>query len=301
MQITATMVKELRERTGAGMMDCKKALQDTAGDIESAIEAMRKSGVAKAAKKAGRIAAEGNIVIKQDPATDRVVILEVNSETDFVAKDENFRAFADSVAACILKQQPGDVPALMGSSLGALSVEEARLQLVAKIGENISVRRFNLLNIKGVLGQYLHGTRIGVVIELQGGNEALARDLAMHIAASRPVCITTDEVPGEMLDKERNIFTAQAAESGKPAEIVEKMVEGKLKKFLNEVTLVGQPFVKDPDQTVGKLLASANTVVRRFIRYEVGEGLEKRSDNFAEEVMAQAGIHKVSDNSIDKE
>jgi len=296
-----TMVKELRERTGAGMMDCKKALQDTAGDIESAIEAMRKSGVAKAAKKAGRIAAEGNIVIKQDPATDRVVILEVNSETDFVAKDENFRAFADSVAACILKQQPGDVPALMGSSLGALSVEEARLQLVAKIGENISVRRFNLLNIKGVLGQYLHGTRIGVVIELQGGNEALARDLAMHIAASRPVCITTDEVPGEMLDKERNIFTAQAAESGKPAEIVEKMVEGKLKKFLNEVTLVGQPFVKDPDQTVGKLLASANTVVRRFIRYEVGEGLEKRSDNFAEEVMAQAGIHKVSDNSIDKE
>lgn len=301
MQITATMVKELRERTGAGMMDCKKALQDTAGDIESAIEAMRKSGVAKAAKKAGRIAAEGNIVIKQDPATDRVVILEVNSETDFVAKDENFRAFADSVAACILKQQPGDVPALMGSSLGALSVEEARLQLVAKIGENISVRRFNLLNIKGVLGQYLHGTRIGVVIELQGGDEALARDLAMHIAASRPVCITTDEVPGEMLDKERNIFTAQAAESGKPAEIVEKMVEGKLKKFLNEVTLVGQPFVKDPDQTVGKLLASANTVVRRFIRYEVGEGLEKRSDNFAEEVMAQAGIHKVSDNSIDKE
>lgn len=292
MQITATMVKELRERTGAGMMDCKKALQDSAGDIESAIEAMRKSGVAKAAKKAGRIAAEGNIVIKQDPATDRVVILEVNSETDFVAKDENFRAFADSVAACILKQQPGDVPALMGTTLGVQSVEEARLQLVTKIGENISVRRFNLLTIKGVLGQYLHGTRIGVVIELQGGDEALARDLAMHIAASRPVCVTAGEVPGEMLDKEREIFTAQAAESGKPAEIVEKMVEGKLKKFLNEVTLVGQPFIKDPDQTVGKLLASANAVVRRFIRYEVGEGLEKRSDKFAEEVMAQAGINK---------
>jgi elongation factor Ts len=270
------------------MMDCKKALQDASGDIESAIEAMRKSGVAKAAKKAGRIAAEGNIVIKKDTSSGEVVLLEVNSETDFVAKDENFKAFADNVAACVLENHPDDIPALMQMTMDSQSVEEARQQLVAKLGENISVRRFNLLRSVGNLGNYLHGNRIGVVIELEGGDENLAKDLAMHVAASRPVCVAEDEVPQEMLDKEKGIYIAQAAESGKPPEIVEKMVNGKLKKFLKEITLVGQPFVKDPDQTVGKLLDSSSASVKQFIRYEIGEGLEKRSDNFAEEVMAQA-------------
>ncbi|MEE8320420.1 MAG: translation elongation factor Ts [Gammaproteobacteria bacterium] len=288
MQITAAMVKELRERTGAGMMDCKKALQDASGDTESAIEAMRKSGVVKAAKKAGRIAAEGNIVIKKDTSSREIVLLEVNSETDFVAKDENFKAFADNVAACVLENHPDDIPALMQMTMDSQSVEEARQQLVAKLGENISVRRFNLLSSVGNLGNYLHGNRIGVVIELEGGDENLAKDLAMHVAASRPVCVAEDEVPQEMLDKEKGIYIAQAAESGKPPEIVEKMVNGKLKKFLKEITLVGQPFVKDPDQTVGKLLDSSSASVKQFIRYELGEGLEKRSDNFAEEVMAQA-------------
>lgn len=288
MQITAAMVKELRERTGAGMMDCKKALQDASGDIESAIGAMRKSGVAKAAKKAGRIAAEGKIVIKKDISSGEVVLLEVNSETDFVAKDENFKAFSDNVAACVLENHPDDIPALMQMTMDNQSVEEARQQLVAKLGENISVRRFNLLRSDGNLGNYLHGNRIGVVIELDGGDETMAKDLAMHVAASRPVCVTEDEVPQEMLDQEKDIYIAQAAESGKPPEIVEKMVNGKLKKFLKEITLVGQPFVKDPDQTVGKLLDSSSASVKQFIRYEVGEGLEKKSDNFAEEVMAQA-------------
>ncbi len=288
MQITAAMVKELRERTGSGMMDCKKALQSAAGNIETAIEEMRKSGVAKAERKAGRIAAEGNIVIKQDTTTGETVILEVNSETDFVAKDENFKSFADKVAGCILKNHPDDVTALMELAMDDQSVEEARQQLVTKIGENVSIRRFNLIKSDGNVGNYLHGHRIGVVIELEGGDEVLAKDLAMHVAASRPVCVSDDEVPQEMLDKEKEIFTAQAAESGKPPEIVEKMVTGKLNKFLKEVTLVGQPFVKDPDQTVGKLLASSSASVKQFMRYEVGEGLEKRSDNFAEEVMAQA-------------
>jgi len=288
MQITAAMVKELRERTGAGMMDCKKALQDASGDIESAIGAMRKSGVAKAAKKAGRIAAEGNIVVKKDTSSGEVVLLEVNSETDFVAKDENFKAFADNVAACVLENHPDDITALMQMTMDNQSVEEARQQLVAKLGENISVRRFNLLRSDGNLGNYLHGNRIGVVIELEGGDETLAKDLAMHVAASRPVCVTEDEVPQEMLDQEKDIYIAQAAESGKPPEIVEKMVNGKLKKFLKEITLVGQSFVKDPDQTVGKLLDSSSASVKQFIRYEVGEGLEKKNDNFVEEVMAQA-------------
>jgi len=288
MQITAAMVKELRERTGAGMMDCKKALQNAAGNIETAIEEMRKSGVAKAEKKAGRIAAEGNIVIKQDNTTGETVILEVNSETDFVAKDENFKSFADKVAECILKNHPSNVTALTELTMDDQCVEEARQQLVTKIGENISIRRFNLIKSDGNIGNYLHGHRIGVVIELEGGDEVLAKDLAMHVAASRPVCVSENEVPQELVDKEKKIFIAQAAESGKPPEIVEKMVTGKLNKFLKEITMVGQPFVKDPDQTVGKLLASSSASVKQFIRYEVGEGLEKRSDNFAEEVMAQA-------------
>lgn len=286
MQITAALVKELRERTGAGMMDCKKALQDANGDIEVAIEEMRKSGAAKAAKKAGRIAAEGIISIKQDG--NNVIILEINCETDFVAKDENFLEFANNVINAIATQAPADVDALMGLNLGEQTVEEAIQQLVAKIGEKITIRRFEKQSVAGQIGTYLHGSRIGVIVELEGGDESLAKDLAMHIAASKPVCVSEDQVSQEILDKEKEIFSAQAEESGKPADIIEKMVSGRIKKFLKEITLLGQPFVKDPDQTVEKLLKSANASVVSFLRYEVGEGIEKRTDNFAEEVMAQA-------------
>lgn len=293
MQITAAMVKELRERTGAGMMDCKKALNEANGDIETAIEAMRKSGVAKAAKKAGRTAAEGIIIIKQAADSSDAVMLEVNCETDFVAKDDNFVSFANAVADTALAAKPAGLDELSSASLqgnDAQTVEEERLQLVAKIGENISVRRFDSIAGDNHLGVYLHGTRIGVMAELAGGDVDLAKDVAMHIAASRPVCVKEDDVPQELLDKEKEIYSAQAAESGKPPEIVEKMVVGRLNKYLKEITLLGQPFVKDPDQTVGKLLESKQASVSRFIRYEVGEGIEKKEDNFAEEVMAQAGI-----------
>lgn len=292
MQITAGLVKELRERTGAGMMDCKKALQETEGDIEAAIEEMRKSGVAKAAKKAGRIAAEGNIVIQQNSDGGEFVILEVNSETDFVAKDENFVAFTEQVAAIILENHPDDIAILMETTMASgQAVEEARQQLVAKLGENISVRRFELFRPRGdQTGLYLHGTRIGVLVDMQGGSEELAKDIAMHIAGHQPppVCISEDEIPAETLQAEKDIFVAQARESGKPDDIIEKMVNGRLAKYKKEITLLGQPFVKDTDTSVEKLLADAGASVNRFIRYEVGEGLEKRSGNFAEEVMAQA-------------
>ena len=286
MQITASLVKELRERTGAGMMDCKKALQEANGDIEVAIEEMRKSGAAKAAKKAGRIAAEGVITIKQDGQD--ITILETNCETDFVAKDENFVTFTNNVIEAIIANNPADVDALMQISLGDQTVEAANQQLVAKIGEKITVRRFEKMTASGQLGSYSHGDRIGVVVELEGGDEALAKDLAMHIAASKPVCVSEDQVPQNVLDKEKEIFSAQAAESGKPPEIIEKMVTGRIQKYLKEITLLAQPFVKDPDQTVGKLLKAANASVTSFVRYEVGEGIEKKIDNFAEEVMSQA-------------
>jgi elongation factor Ts len=286
MQITASLVKELRERTGAGMMDCKKALKDADGDIEVAIEEMRKSGAAKAAKKAGRIAAEGIISIKQDGKD--ITILEINCETDFVAKDENFLTFANGVIDTIATQNPTDIDALMQLKIGDQTIEEANQQLVAKIGEKITVRRFEKRSTEGQVGTYSHGTRIGVIVELEGGDEALAKDLAMHIAASKPICVSEDQVSQDILDKEKEIFTAQAAESGKPADIIEKMVSGRIAKFLKEITLLGQPFVKDPDQTVEKLLKGANASVTSFLRYEVGEGIEKRVDNFAEEVMSQA-------------
>ena len=291
MVITAATVKELRERTGAGMMDCKKALQEADGDIEKAIEDMRKSGMAKAAKKAGRVAAEGLVVIKQNTESSQVVIAEINSETDFVAKDESFISFCDQVATCILADQPADIDTLMGCTVAdsGQTVEEKRQQLVAKIGENTGIRRFSLLDsTAGVIGAYLHGVRIGVIVELEGGDEALAKDIAMHIAASNPVCIAEENVPKELLDKEREILIAQAQESGKPQEIIEKMIGGRINKFLQEITLLGQPFVKDPDQSIAKLLESAGATTKTFIRYEVGEGIEKKSDNFAEEVMAQA-------------
>ncbi len=290
MTITASMVKELRERTGAGMMECKKALVETGGDMEAAIELMRKTGAAKADKKASRTAAEGVIAVARSEDGRTLAMVEVNCETDFVAKDENFRAFAERVAQTVLRSAPADVATLLALPLsdGGRTVEEARLDLVNKIGENVQVRRFERIEAQGDhLGVYLHGTRIGVVVDLEGGDETLARDLAMHIAASRPMCVSEEEVPEEVLEKEKEILTAQAQDSGKPPEIVEKMVQGRLKKFLSEVTLLGQPFVKDPDKSVGKLLKEAGARVRRFLRFEVGEGIEKKQENFADEVMAQ--------------
>ncbi len=285
MAVTAAMVKELRERTGAGMMECKKALVETDGDLEAAVEQLRKSGQAKADKKAGRVAADGKIVIAA--GDDAVAVVEVNSETDFVAKDENFSAFADRVAALVLAERPSGLEELMAAELDGQSVEEARKALIAKVGENIGVRRFEVVPADGNTGVYSHGARIGSVVVLDGGDAELARDLAMHVAASNPACISADDVDPEQLASERRILTEQARDSGKPAEIIEKMVEGRLRKWLSEITLVGQPFVKDPDITVGKLLDKAGASVKRFVRYEVGEGIEKKEENFAEEVMAQ--------------
>lgn len=284
------MVKELRERTGAGMMDCKKALQEADGDIEAAIENMRKAGMAKAAKKAGRIAAEGVIIVKNG-ADNSAVMLEVNSETDFVAKDENFLNFAEAVAQTILESNPEDLEALASTSIagGEETVEEARQVLISKIGENINVRRFTIFRASGDrLGSYVHGGRIGVLVDISGGDADLPKDVAMHIAASRPVCVSEDDVPAELLEKEKSIFIAQAEESGKPADIIEKMVTGRMKKFIKEITLLGQPFIKDPDQGMDKLLADSEASVNGFVCYEVGEGIEKKVENFAEEVMAQA-------------
>ncbi len=294
MQITASMVKELRERTGAGMMDCKKALQETAGDIEAAIEAMRKSGVAKAAKKAGRIAAEGTIVVAAAADDSRALVLEVNCETDFVARDENFQGFAHSLAGALLEQGDETPEAYAAASLngGAQAAEDARQELVTKLGENISVRRHARVQQSsgGALGIYVHGIRIGVVVDLSVDNADLAKDLAMHIAAASPLCVAEQDVPADVLAKERDIQLAQAAQSGKPDAIVEKMVSGRMRKFLQENTLLGQAFVKDPDVTVAALLKKNNAVVNGFVRYEVGEGLEKKEDNFAAEVMQQAGL-----------
>ncbi|NND82469.1 MAG: elongation factor Ts [Gammaproteobacteria bacterium] len=290
MAITAALVKELRERTGAGMMECKKMLTETDGDIELAIEELRKRGAAQADKKAGRIAAEGTIVTLVEGTTG--VAVEVNSETDFVAKDENFVAFANQVAQTVLANTPDSVESLGQTEMASgESVEVARQALIAKIGENISVRRFEIMSAGDgeTLGAYQHGNKISVLVNVANGSEELAKDIAMHVAASKPVCVSADQVPADLLAKEREIFSAQAAESGKPAEIMEKMVEGRIRKYLNEVTLMGQPFVKDPDQTVEKLVKSAGADVRSFVRYEVGEGIEKKVDDFVGEVMAQAG------------
>lgn len=288
MQISAEMVRQLRERSGAGMMECKKALEACAGDAEAAFDHLRKTGAAKAAKKAARIAADGKVVIAVGP--DHAAIVEVNSETDFVAKDENFARYVDAVAAAAVAARPATVEALLEAVLpGGETVESARQQLVAKVGENISVRRFQVLAAgAGRLVPYLHGNgRIGVLLAMTGGDESLGKDVSMHIAASRPLCLTEAEVPVELLDKEREIYSAQAAASGKPANIVEKMVVGRIRKYVDEITLLGQPFVKDPDVQVGALLARAGASVTAFVRYEVGEGIEKKVENFAEEVMAQ--------------
>ena len=288
MAITAALVKELRERTGAGMMECKKALVEMNGDIEAAAEHMRKTGMAKADKKAGRAAAEGLVVIKTSDDGKTAAIVEVNCETDFVAKDDNFRNFVDAIADKVLAAKPADLDGLLALPLAdGASVEESRKALIARIGENMNVRRFTIIEAKGKLASYMHGTRIGVVVDLEGDSDELGKDIAMHIAASKPVCVDESGVSPDLIAKEKEIYTAQAQESGKPAEIIEKMVMGRVQKFLKEVTLLGQPFVKDPDQTVEKLLKGANAKVASFVRYEVGEGLEKKSENFAEEVMAQ--------------
>lgn len=286
MSISASMVKELRERSGAGMMDCKKALVETGGDIDAAIELLRKSGQAKADKKSGRIAADGRIVVATDG--NKAVIAEINSETDFVAKDENFIAFVDSVAATALAGNAEDVKALLAESRAdGKIIEAARTELVNKVGENISVRRFARVDAADQLGNYTHGARIGAVVSLSGGDAELARNIAMHVAATNPVCIDEAGVPAETLESERGIISEQAQKSGKPPEIIEKMVGGRMAKFLKEITLLGQPFVKDPDVSVGELLEAAGAEVKEFIRYEVGEGIEKKQENFAEEVMSQ--------------
>jgi len=288
MEITAALVKELRERTGAGMMECKKALKETGADIEAAIELMRKTGQAKAAKKAGRIAAEGLITIQQQGQ--QAVMVEINSETDFVSKGDDFKEFCQTIATTILKEKPADLATLNDITLPhGKNIEETRKDLVGKIGENVQIRRFALMQApaNGCLGVYLHGTRIGVLVNMQGGQVELAKDIAMHIAASRPSYVNADQVPAEVLAKEKEIYVERAATSGKPAAVIEKMVTGQLNKYLAEITLVGQPFVKDPDQSVDKLLKAQQATVSDFERFEVGEGIDKKSDNFAEEVMQQ--------------
>ena len=288
MAITAALVKELRERTGAGMMECKKALVEMDGDIDAAIEHMRKTGMAKADKKAGRAAAEGLVAIKTSDDNKTAVIVEVNSETDFVAKGDDFIDFVSSVAELALKEKPADIDALLAASLpGGETVEDKRKAMIAKLGENMAVRRFEIMNAQGQVASYSHGSKIAVLIDVEGGDAELGKDLAMHIAASRPVCVDESSVPQTELDKEKEIYTAQAQESGKPADIIEKMVQGRIKKFLKEITLLGQPFVKDPDQTVEKLLKDKGAKVHGFVRLEVGEGVEKKEENFADEVMAQ--------------
>jgi elongation factor Ts len=285
MNITADSVKQLRERTGAGMMECKKALVETKGDLDAAAELMRKSGLAKADKKATRVAAEGAVVIER--SANRAVLVEVNCETDFVARGDEFQDFAKAVAQVALTKAPADLDALMASSGADGTLEERRRALIAKIGENISVRRFTAVNSPGPLGTYVHGGRIGTLVALKGGDEPLARDLAMHIAAVNPAYIDANGVPAAVLEKERAILAEQTKGENKPPEIIAKMVEGRLRKYLAEITLLGQSFVKDPDTTVEKLLKRSGASVVEFVRYEVGAGIEKKKDDFVGEVMAQ--------------
>ena len=290
--ITAEAVKALRERTGAGMMECKKALVEAAGDLEAAAEAMRKSGLAKADKKAGRVAAEGVVAIEKSADGRAVALVEVNSETDFVAREKDFQAFAAAVARVALEARPADLDALNAAKLpDGRTVDEARRALIARIGENIGVRRFELVNGSGAVATYLHGSRIGSVVVVEGGDAQLGHDLAMHIAAINPPYLSAAEVPAEQVEKEREIIVAQAAAdpklAGKPKEVLVKASEGKLRKFLSEITLLGQPFVKDDKQTVEQVLKQAGAKVVRYVRYEVGAGIEKKQENFAAEVMAQ--------------
>jgi elongation factor Ts len=292
-QISAALVKELRERTGSGMMECKKALQESDGDIEAAVELMRKAGLAKADKKAGRIAAEGAIVLRTATDGKAIALVEVNCETDFVAKGEDFQRFAGQVAERVLEAAPSDLDALLALPLEQdKSVDQVRRELVAKVGENINIRRFARVgSAAGLLSSYLHGGRIGVVVELAGGNPELAKDIAMHVAASKPLYVSAEQVPAELLAKEREIYTAQAEQEDKdkpkPAHITAQKIEGRLRKFIEEITLLGQPFIRDDKQRVGQLLKSAKAQVFGFQRFELGEGIEKKSGDFVAEVMSQ--------------
>ncbi len=288
MKISAAMVKELRERTGSGMMECKRALTAAEGDLELAVEQMRKAGLAKADKKSGRIAAEGTIGVKVSDDGKTVAMVDVNCETDFVSKGDEFKGFAADVAQAVLLSESetiDDVNAL-GLANGQ-TVDDVRREMIAKLGENITVRRVQKFASQGGTSCYLHGSRIGVIVELAKADDVLGKDIAMHVAATKPFCVAEDNVPAEMIDKEKEIFSAQAAESGKPAAIIEKMVTGRIKKYLAEVTLLGQAFIKDDKQTVAKIVADQGNSVIRFERFEVGEGIEKKEENFADEVMAQ--------------
>jgi elongation factor Ts len=293
MNITADAVKQLRERTGAGMMECKKALVETQGNLDAAAELMRKQGLAKADKKATRVAAEGVIVIERATDGHAAAMVEVNCETDFVARGGDFGAFAQAVAATALTARPASLEALLAQPLvSGETIDERRRELIAKIGENLSVRRFAVLNSAGQVSAYVHGTRIGALVAIEGGDATLARDVAMHVVASNPRYVSLADVPAEVVAKEREILTEQAQGEGKPPEIVAKMVEGRLRKSLGEITLSGQAFVKDPDQSVEKLLKSAKATVKAFERFEVGAGIEKKQDDFVAEVMAQVKSSK---------
>jgi elongation factor Ts len=291
MQITAAMVKELRERSGAGMMECKKALTQNDGNVDAAAEWLRKQGLAKADKKAGRVAAEGTIVLAKGDNSG--VLVEVNSETDFVAKDESFLKFADETARTALDNNIADADALKNAKApGGQTVEEARQALVAKVGENVQVRRVVRVDGASNLGAYVHGGRIGVLVSLEGGDAELARSIAMHVAAMNPQYVTPDDVPAEFVAKEKEISLAQMSDKDKqkPAEIQEKMISGKIRKTLNEISLTGQPFVLDTNLTVGEALAAAKAKVLSFHRIAVGEGIEKKEEDFHAEVMKQAGL-----------
>jgi elongation factor Ts len=290
MNITADTVKQLRERTGAGMMECKKALVETQGNLDAAAELMRKSGLAKADKKATRVAAEGTVAVQR--SADAAAMVEVNCETDFVARGDEFQEFARAAASAALEAAPSGLDGLLGAHHGATTLDERRRALIAKIGENIAVRRFVRIAATGALGAYIHGGRIGALVAIQGGDEALARDLAMHVAAVNPTYIDVADVPADVLEKERAILTEQTKGEKKPPEIIAKMVEGRLRKYLAEMTLLGQPFVKDEDVTVEKLLKKAGAKVLQFVRYEVGVGIEKKQDDFVSEVMAQVNATK---------
>ncbi len=293
--VGAEAVKVLRERTGAGMMECKKALVEVGGDLEAAAELMRKSGLAKADKKASRVAAEGVIVIERSSDGKRGAIVEINCETDFVAREADFQSFAALVGRLVLQHRPADLVALAAlKSEAGTTVDEQRRVLIAKIGENISVRRFVVLEAPKLLGAYLHGTRIGALVTMKAGDEALAKDVAMHVAAINPARLSASEVPAEEVAKEREIQLEQARSDprnkGKPEAIVGRIVEGRIAKWLNEVTLLGQPFVKDDKQTVQQYLEQAGGEVAAFVRFEVGSGIEKKQEDFAAEVMKQAGL-----------
>jgi elongation factor Ts len=291
MAITASLVKELRERTGAGMMECKKSLVETDGDIEAAIEHMRKTGLAKADKKASRTAAEGKLIIQISDDGKKAVMLEVNCETDFVAMGDDFINFSNTVAGHIMASDPADVEALLAINYADTdtSIDDTLKGMVAKIGEKMSVRRFSVINTEGLLGQYIHGNKIGVVVEVKGGDETLAKDIAMHVAATNPNALNADSLSADLLAKEREIAKAEAENSGKPEKIIDKIVDGKMNKFIKDNTLLGQSFVKDPDITIENLAKNAKAEILGFTRIEVGEGIEKKQENFAEEVMAQIG------------